>query len=115
MSPTKSRAARISPKQAKTLLQLSAGYVIAADDPKEYRALRAKGLIEDSDHYWQGDVQFARKSGRVLPCVSWEGQIALREYVERNGRLEVEMTAPLMADFKTVLRMDPKEARTDAC
>jgi hypothetical protein len=97
---------RIGDKQARLLLQLSAGYVIAsAKDP--YKALRAKGLVEDSTSYSRGDVEYERKNGVSLPRVTWEGKQALRRYVDRHGRLEIELQSPL-ADWTTVIRMNPK-------
>lgn len=89
---------RIGARQAERLLQLAAGYVTigAATDP--YKTLRAKGLVEDREG----------ANGRMLPAVTQAGVASLRAFVERNGRLEVELLAPF-AIHTTVLRLDPKE------
>ena len=34
-------------------------------------------------------------------------QQALKDYVERNGRLEIEIT-PVVSHYTTILRMDPQ-------
>jgi hypothetical protein len=93
----------IGSKQATTLLQLSAGYVIATTkDP--YKTLRLKGLVENTGTYERGGVVY--EGGRVVPRITFDGRRALREYVDKNGRLELELQQPL-ADFVTVIRMDP--------
>ena len=95
---------RLGPRQAERLFQLSCGYVIArTGDP--YKALRDKGYVEDSDRYWRGDIQYQGKS--VHPVVTQEGFAALRDYVDRNGALEIEIT-PVCAHYKQILRMEPQ-------
>lgn len=110
-APLRKRSVHVRPateKQARLMLQLCAGYVqVSGKDP--YAALRAKGWVEDSDSYSRGDVEYRRRNGAVLPRLTRDGHDALRAYVENNGRLEIDMLTPL-ADFTTVIRMDPKEA-----
>jgi hypothetical protein len=97
-------AAKLGSRQAERLFQLSCGYVICRDNPDPYKALRAKGFVEDSDYYWRGDIEY--KSEVVSPRVTRDGMAALRAYVDRHGPLEITVT-PLMAHYKQVLRMEP--------
>lgn len=96
---------RLGPRQAELLFQLSCGYLICRSDPDPYKALRAKGLVEDSNLQWRGNVAYEGK--QVGPRVTQAGIAALRAHVERTGPLEIEIT-PLCAHYKQVLRMEPE-------
>lgn len=100
---------RMTDTQARLLLELSAGYV-RATLKDAYAALRKKGCVEDSDRHLRGDVEY--KLSAVAPRVTPLGRAALCAHVEKYGRLEIEFLTPL-ADYSTVIRMDPKET-TDA-
>jgi hypothetical protein len=95
---------RLGARQAERLFQLSCGFVICRSDPDPYKALRAKGYVEDTNRHWRGDVEY--ETERTGPRVTLTGMAALRAYVDRNGPLEIEIT-PLMAHYKQVLRMEP--------
>lgn len=101
MSSTQSK---LGPRQAERLFQLSCGYVICRSDRDPYKALRAKGFVEDSNRYFRGNIEY--ESERTTPRVTLAGMTALRAYVDRNGPLEIEVT-PVMAHYKQVLRMEP--------
>lgn len=94
---------RIGARQARDLLQLEAGYVICREDA--YKGLRARGMVEDSVTYERGGVEYKRD--RPLPTVTRKGREALRAFVDKNGRLEIEFQQ-LFAEWVTVIRMDPK-------
>lgn len=102
MSSAKSK---LGPRQAERLFQLSCGYMICRSNPDPYKALRAKGFVEDSNRHMRGDVEY--ESERTGPRVTQDGMAALRAYVDRNGPLEIEV-APIMAHYKQVLRMEPQ-------
>ena len=102
MSSTQSK---LGSRQAETLFQLSCGYMICRSDPDPYKALRAKGFVEDSNRYMRGDIEY--ESERTGPRVTRDGMAALRAYVDRHGPLEIEIT-PVMAHYKQVLRMEPQ-------
>jgi hypothetical protein len=97
-------SAKLGPRQAERLFQLSCGYVICRDNPDPYKALRAKGYVEDSDRVWRGDIEY--ETQRVGPRVTTAGMVALRAYVDRNGPLEIRI-APVMAHYTQILRMEP--------
>jgi hypothetical protein len=98
------RRTSLGARQAERLFQLSCGYMICRSDPDPYKALRAKGYVEDSTRRWRGDIEY--ETGQNGPRVTQEGMAALRAYVDRNGPLEIEVT-PLMAHYKQILRMEP--------
>lgn len=95
---------RLGARQAERLFQLSCGYITCGSGSDPYKALRAKGYVEDSNRYWRGDIEY--ESERTSPRVTRDGMAALRAYVDRNGPLEIEVT-PLMAHYKQILRMEP--------
>lgn len=104
MSTERSSRLTLGSRQAERLFQLSCGYMICRSDPDPYKALRAKGFVEDSTRSISGEVEY--ESERTLPRVTQDGLAALRAYVDRNGPLEIEIT-PIMAHYKHVLRMEP--------
>lgn len=104
MSDAPSTQSTLGSRQAERLFQLSCGLVICSDkDP--YKALRAKGFVEDSTRYIRGSIEY--QTDRTAPRVTQAGMAALWAYVDRNGPLEIEMS-PVMAHYKQVYRMEPK-------
>lgn len=96
---------RLGARQAERLFQLSCGYVICRSNPDPYKALRAKGFVEDSNRHIRGDIEY--EGSETGPRVTRAGMDALHAYVNRTGPLEIEMLTPL-AHYKTILRMEPR-------